>query len=541
MMKKLKIFGFALGIIFRLVVLILLSLIMINQIRSYLVDSHFNEFARQHPSTVVPSLVMIGCLLCFSAAAFLVHLVLSGFQIAALGEHAPAWITRILTIGRWNFFKEQFRQRVSPAQRTVLSLAAWGMFIFSFVTVLSVEQTFENKETFFLNYSSRAALLTNAAANDPDEPVCSLRFYSEDNNVRKYYRDVYTIAKELKASGAKVIVADVPTVSSVPGMFPLGLGDVSALYAKIDSLGVVVWTQRMPPWAYLYYARNQHLRFDQPGWRNVYPAISAQKDVSDEMPYPDFAPLVRWQPFVRADRFTFPEFCPDVALAVARKYFDIPDTCALSTDGNSVRMGNVRIPVSSSGIAYSDNVAFNINNVRQAPVTASRGVVIEDGFESHPDSLRYNARIIGSGVYPISPSGKIIRDTVTDLSHYRGYFAGKAVVINWMSGNTERELYAKISEANVISSVLRQSFYTKVESLTYVLMMLAIVVIALLSAFCRVQWTVYGTLLIIIGTTAFADWIFSSYRVLFDPLYPIVAAVISGIIFSLVKIAREAR
>ena len=461
----------------------------------------------------------------------LYQIILSGLYLLILGKRPSPSIVTFLKNGISKSMHDVYQRRLSSSQRNIISLGSWSLFIFLFVCMLASLQLFEKRETFFLAIGPVRHLyqkelpwkLSGQEGYDKylaEEPVRYFEFMSADNNSRQYLQDLYKIAKDLKDAGAKAVVADVPT-----GLH--GSNSLRELYSKIDSLKIVVWGGEWASGTVKYFPQNVSTRLDKLDYQNVYSLETGWSKPSSN--FQEWT-IVRWHPLMKHSTGSRWLTQIDVAVLVAKRYFNMADTSILSSNGNAVVVNDLNIPVTSAGTAYSDNA----NRLFHFSVSASRGVGGPEGFEFNPDSLRYNAQVeIAKGVSVTSQ-----KDTVKTLTNYKYYFTGKVVVINWMY-STPTDFFAKLPLANVISNVLRNRFYAKHEALTYLLSIITILSIAISSARYRIRWVIYTSLFLAAGVFVFAVWVFLSFRVLFDPLYPLLAIILSVIIFSLLKMSRE--
>jgi hypothetical protein len=470
----------------------------------------------------------------------LYQIIVFGLYFASRGKRPSTAIVTFLNNGFGKTVKLLFRERLSRRQRTIFSLVSWSLFLYLIVSLLAAQELFKNNETIFLKngvvrrlYVNELPWVARSFADKryerylKEEPVRYFEFMSADNNSQKYLQNIYRIAKDLRDVGTKVVVADVPT----------GLEwspRVRALISRIDSLDIVVWGGE---WAnsdipYLIYPRNDSVSLDRSEYLNVYSVNSAKNNLPNPREYME-GKLFRWHPYMKPSLGSSAKDQIDVTVLVARKYFNLPDTAALRCTRDAVVIHDLIIPVTSSGEAYSDNSSRLFFPI---VISASSGVGGGSaGFEFDPDSLRYNAQVETSKGVSLTSE----KDTVKTLSPYREYFDGKVVVINWMY-SAPTNFFDKLPVATLISNVLGKRLYSKIESLTYILSILTIAIIALLSAFSRSRYIVLASLLLAAGVYIFAAWIFLAHRILFDPLYPICAVGLSLVVFSLLKMAREA-
>lgn len=487
---------------------------------------------------------------------------LSGLYVLTLTNNPSPWIATFLDHGIIGTVKRIFVKRFSMRQRKWLLLGGWGILIYLFIMFLEVTRVFDKKETFFLIFRWEEGTLFNQIYGRywmqggydlylKDEPVRYFFLSSVDNNNSKYINDIYTIAKDLKSAGAKAVVADAPgwpySTPQQP-LIPLGLfpdDSSTAVLRNIASLDIVVWVNRSALQPNARYARDPVVRLHTPrsdragGVSNRDVVYSDERDGSSPFmaPFMGFMglmaqPIVRWHPITNYRYEPSPyKYNIDVAIAAAQKYFNIPDTCVLVNDGHALHLQDLTIPLSSDGTAFSD---IHLSLPPQ-PVSATRGYARWGRHEDNPDRVWYH-----EWLEPVSGFQNCLdADTMQNLIKYKNFFAGKVVVVEWLNTVGSSEGLSKVATANIISSVLRNTVYKKIDSITTMLVIFSILFLALFSAFFRIRWTLCVAVLLIAAIIRFAIWIFFSFRMIFDPAYPIVAAVLAFTIFSLIKITLE--
>ena len=446
--------------------------------------------------------------------------------------------------------KGMYRQYLSVTQRKWFLLGAWGVIIILFVSYLDFVQVFAKRETFFLQFRSFAAMQRKESYEKylvergydkylEDEPVRYFILSSVDNNNFKYINDIYTIARDLKEAGAKVVVADAPGWAI--GYLGLWAGDTSAtMMRKISALDIVVWATRSPKMPNAHYARDVDIRLheshtarDASGPTRDF-VNSAEHNGTPPIEALITQPIVRWHPIMKHQMPFGPTlYNVDVAIVVAQRYFDIPDTCTLTNDGKALHLRELTIPISSDGTAFSDN---SIRPVYQPqPVSATRGLSRSPMGDKDQDRVWYHEPQLPGKM----PQVSLDADTLKDLLKFKKYYAGKVVVVEWLNNGPTSDIFSKVTTANVISSLLRNTVYKKIGTLNAVLMIISIALLALFSAKVKIRWSVLGSLLLIAGIIMFAGWLFFAFRIIFDPVYPILSVVLAFFIFSLVKIAFE--
>lgn len=481
---------------------------------------NYNELA------IVVSILLltVGCLFAFY------QLIVFALYILSLNRSPDHPINRFIELGLFRTLYSFYYKKYSDTQRFRITVVMCGVFLFLFVSVLTYLRLFDKQEAFFLDINflrdmhRKPILLKYRDENGyekylRDEPVRYFNFMTEDNNTGKYLRDLFKIAKDLKDAGAKAVVADRPT-----GFFAWD----NNMFSKIDSLNTVVWGDLSPSWSMKYYSQKEFTRLDRFNSKVVY---SVEDNHSKPMFFMRFETITRWYPVMTVANISQQQMHSDVALWVAKKYFGMPDSVAPIVGDGFVSMGDLRVPVSSSGEAFCDNV---LSMYRIFYISASRGVGGGEGFDYHPDHLRYNVQVeVSKNQFTTSP-----KDTVKNLKQFRDYFSGTVVVINWMN-NTGSDLFGKVPVAGVISSVLKNNMYAKRDTITHICSLLVIILLGIISLKLRTLWQFYSSIILFFGIFLFSIWMFFSNKILFDPLYPLFTVFLSATVFSLLKLSHE--
>ncbi|MEW6062695.1 MAG: hypothetical protein AB1600_12220, partial [Bacteroidota bacterium] len=271
------------------------------------------------PVTLVTTLLLVtGCCIVFY------QFVQLALYIISLGKPANHLSHRFVNDGLFTASYRLYNERVSEMKQRYISLVVCGLLIFSFVYGISALRLFSNKETIFLTMPYFWDLHNRSVFGQysgpegykrylQDEPVRYFNFMTEDNNTDKYLRDLYTIARDLKDAGAKVVVADRPT-----GFYA---GD-KAMFKKIDSLGIVVWGEQSPHWSVKYYSKKEFTPLER---FETHVGYSVENDPSKPVL---FQRILRWYPFRKIAMSTRYQTESDIALWVAKKYFNMPDSVA---------------------------------------------------------------------------------------------------------------------------------------------------------------------------------------------------------------------
>jgi hypothetical protein len=488
------------------------------------------------------SIIISTVLLFIGGMVGLYQIILFGIYVLSLNKTSSPWVNRLLENGIVKIVFSRLFIKLSASQRKWISLIWWSAFVFGFILILSTYQIFESTEPLFLRsdyikqlYSQRVLGKYDGEAGYQrylaDEPVRYFILQTEDNNLVKYLNDVYKIAKDFKDVGAKVVVAEMPAVMTFP------IPDPNKLLSKIKELNIVVWVNQ-PPHGRFRGMIKSYAPLGNLDQRRSYNVFSVERDPTAYVYEVDKQPINSWHPCMLVV-YRMEHLQPvrtlqiDGAIDVAKKYFDIPDTCNMILKNESVTIGNMVIPISSTGAAYSNNVS---KLFYRFPITASQGFNEAEKSEKASDSVLYHL-VEKTGSYFSTST----RDTVSNITDFKNYYNGKVILINWMNNNGEFDVSANVQAANVISSVLRNDHFYMNDWLTYFLTLISIIGIAVTSMVTRVKWIFLGSILGMGCVSLLSIWLLFASKTLFTPTYPIIAIGISAILFSLLKIIRESK
>jgi hypothetical protein len=440
------------------------------------------------------------------------------FFIAASGSHPTALVLRFHREGIIATVRYYLTMHMSERGRALLLYFTWGGVVVLFVSILFYLNVFKGKEEFFLSVPLFAQSYEKTLPQDA--PVVRFALFTEDNNLREYLENALKISKDLRSAGAKTVVFKLP--NGIPAT-PKMMDRAYTLLRQIQSLGYVVAESTPDD------RPNKHRTYFADTTRTVFSSDQIDADPENYLNNNiiHWIPLIEWP----LGKRKYHEI--DASILVARKYFDIPDSTRVERIGDEVVIGKLRIPVTPEGRAYSDNYGMRIPF---AQVSANRSIFRGPEDHSDEDSVHY-----WEDVYSPTAMYKSPDDVIPNLERFKNTFTNKVVVVDWINASEQR--YNPVNGtyiSSVIAAVLQQRFYTRNLFIWSGLLIVSVFLTGVSVVRMRVHWSIIATIVLIAGVTAISIWSFISYRNIIEVLYLYVAICFAFVLFSLVKLAREA-
>lgn len=448
-------------------------------------------------------------------ALFLIyHLVQSViFILIQRPDPSPA-LVRFHSLGASGLVKQYYITQLSSVFKKKIWFVVWGAFIFSFVLLSYYSEIYSGYEDVFLR-NGRVEMIYKDTFRDyfvadgksSNAHIEVVGFFTEDNNPIRYISDMITIARDVHEAGAKVVVVDLPG-----RIFPITQKRLQALDSLLNIL---------QSFQYVAFA-GDYWFYQNPIANNNLSPYTVKKIEPYSLYHP--SDLIRYYPYRNRT---------DIALAAARKYFGIADSVRPVNKDGEIILGSIRIPVNRSGVAFSDNV-FVLNGLN-IHYSAFRG--FDETDHGTDDGVRYTEDPASIGMHI---QGN--KTPVMDLKNAKEVFDGKVVLIAW---NYSQHHFTKPmftqSVASSIVNIIENKHYSHSGTITIGLIIFAVILIGAVSfRYGNIVTFFTGTVLsiTIIGTGAAA---FLSSHMIIEILYPLTAAVLSMIIFSLLKISFNTR
>ena len=487
--------------IIRLIVVALLIIVLAPVYASFSGMIYAHRQAAIYPVTVSQIIV----------ALFLIyHLVQCVIFILIQRTDPSPTLVRFHSLGVSGLVKQYYITQLSSVFKKKIWFVVWGACIFSFVLLSYFSEIYSGYEDVFLKnrriemkYMDAFTDYLVSDAKNSNTHVEVIGFFTEDNNPITYASDMITIAQDVHEAGAKVVVVDLPG-----RIFPITQKRLKALDSLLNIL------QSLP-----------YVTFAGDYWFYQNPIASnnlSQYTVKKIEPYSLYhrSDLVRYYPYKNRT---------DIALAVARKYFGIADSVSPMSRHGEIVLGSIRIPVNRSGVAFTDNTC--VLKGLSMHYSAFRG--FDESEHGTDERVLYTEDAASIGMHIQEK-----KSPTEDLKNAMEAFDGKVVLIAWnYSQNHFTKPMFTQSVASSIVNIIENKHYTHSGTITIGLIIFAVILIGAVSfRYGSVATFLTGTLLSLsiigAGVTAFLNM-----HMIIEILYPFTAAVLSMIIFPLLKIS----
>jgi hypothetical protein len=393
------------------------------------------------------------------------------------------------------------RRRSFQGARLSTLFSLWGIIIIGIVALLAASGKLDESELLFLSQNHRW---------EGADSLSTMRiffFSTTDNNPVRYLRDIHTIAGDLKSSGARLVVARIPSYFYRVPESNLVILD------SIKALGIVVQYDLWPEW---YWGMLNYPPLSPSGQelaRDYAPEVGSSLRST-----PYLAKVYRWYPCV-AYGSSVP--CIDVALPASARFLGYPDSLRPSCEIGRVVYGPFTVPVTSDGEAISPNLDL----ARFDPLLVSA-----EHYQDH-DTLQFISSL---------DNGKEIRYSNSFPQEYAPEVRDKIIFIAWgvfsdygYPSGTAR------AYATIIESLLHNQVIRKYELSPLLLACAVVLLSALLSI--KVRPAVAVPLILAGGAILYtvSIWLLTTHLVLLNAVYPAVAALLSAVVFPLVRLSHE--
>lgn len=391
---------------------------------------------------------------------------------------------------------EVYRRKAFQGLRLSALFLLWSLVIFGIVAGIAWIGALDNFELRFLR--SPDSFRNQDTLNN----VRVLTLVTEDNNPTKYLRNLAQIVDLLRKAGARLVVATQPW---------MWRGQTSTLIDSLRQADILILCEQSPGFGKDEYVTTSSAEETQryAGWR-VLLSVNVPHALS-----PVLGNYFRWYPFVSTGSF----FKMDASLAVAAHILGFPDSVKPVAAEGRVFFGNLTVPVSPNGEALS------VRTARIDRLFLSFGAI----REGDADTMSF-FHFVDARMGPMIPG------------ECEPEIRGKIVVISWYS-DPDRFRYASahddIALASIIESLLQGKVFAQYGRFS---LLLTAVVIGLSALLCyRIQLRMSVSLVLALGIALFVAgvWIMPAHFVLLNIAYPTVAAILSAVIFPLVRLSHE--
>ncbi len=416
------------------------------------------------------------CVLVMSHQALLA---LAGF-LNSRGSTSP--LVRALDLGglRGTFWAI-FRRRLAPRLRLLLLMLSWGIFLFGLIVILAWGRVLEDTELRLLN------ALSPGEQTHASSVVRILGLWTRDNNASSFYRSAAKVVREIRRAGAKQVLIEQPAYvepAVVAACFP-------------DSL--------VREFVIFYRSSPSPLTGSLPGL-NPHPDFWANRDIISE-----YRKVPEKRPVVLGFRPVPSWYSQQLHVGLAalwRTRGGRDDTRPEFRDG-FIQYGDVRPRVDQDGVAW----------VRVRPSWFPYSRTICDALTAE-DSVLYTDRLGHSA--PVFPEeGKEeIRDRI--------------ILLEWVDngGTLSREQSRNaIPLATIIDALQRQRIVRNVEYWHYAVSALVLLLAALLALGQHGRYAAGAMIIVAVVLAAASVWLFAAQMTVVSFLYPVLAALLGGLVF----------
>ena len=387
----------------------------------------------------------------------------------------------------------------------VLRYFIGSMLIFAISMILlsfRVLRPIEMKSTSFTFARSYQSYLKSSKEND--SPVLLLPIY-EPMAQEMFLRVAKDIVHHLKRAGAKVVI--LPLKESVR-LSPSVVKSVQEI--NRDSIAIFGVPASTAP------DNTQYRPDDRSHWwvrRPLFPRTDVPWGVITDAPR-DFSRLIPFVPTGYRD-FDSGKPVPDIGVLALKRFFDFSDDAELPTTSSLLQVGAYTLPIAHDGLCYTK---FQVSNKRWNELGASYAV--------GADSLQY----FSTTVYGW---------TKTAIDSAWQAHKGKIVIIGW-NGLSGAQIFPREWEyAQIINSVFTRTFVRVHNEWNVLLITTLVILLSVLSYTIRNGLILFISLILAAGAFAMSVWLFDAHDILFEPVYVMVAIVLSGCILPIVKISGE--
>jgi hypothetical protein len=207
-----------------------------------------------------------------------------------------------------------------------------------------------------------------------------------------------------------------------------------------------------------------------------------------------------------------------VATIALKRYFALPDGEELPVSRSRLLVGPLGIQLGQDGVSY---VRLGYKLRRQSELSVILNIAT--------DSLEY---------YPAWEESR--KGTITPEEAWINH-KGTIVMIDWVGVRPYQYVYYGGTYLQMFGSVFNGSFLTVHNEWNVLLITTLVVLLSVFSYTFRNSLTVFVSIALAVAAVLISGWLFTSYDVLFEPIYIIVPIVLCGFVLPLVKISGEKR
>ncbi len=348
-----------------------------------------------------------------------------------------------------------------------------------------------------------------AERSSPEEQASIiLSFSTPDGNFGEYLSCVRHVAVDLERAGAKVIVCAVPDTS-----FPTDRKPGVAAIAQVKNVLLYDGRRYAPPQRAVIPAREKKI--------DRMPIVTSAWNLD----HPWGEVIQAWYPYASYSTSGFGtnerETRMDASVAAVGRFLGLADDVRPTRQGSSLIYGGIVMPVTGSGLAYSQNRWCTPSDLTAIATAQDDGSIAMQYYH-----------------YPEWEATDEIP------ARYASQFSGKIVLLDWLHdepfGFKYEQFYASTrSMQSGIESMVHRSLLLSVEWLTIALIIVCILTSIFAMTMLPIRW---GAVLVLVsGIAVFAAGLYAlhEYHVILRTGYPLIAAITCAVVLPYIRLIHE--
>jgi hypothetical protein len=349
------------------------------------------------------------------------------------------------------------------------------------------------------------------SVKETEIPYRILPIFGSQLTHEQYLETVQRVVHRLKLAGAKVVIVPIPDLFQPSPKANKVLQEIIA--DSIVVFGAPIAFNSVLPWERdlriedknSWWVRHPFFNHVKAPWGVMSPSVKGD------------SPLIRFVPVgVRENETGTP--VSDVATIALKRYFALPDGEELPVSRSRLLVGPLGIQLGQDGVSY---VRLGYKLRRQSELSVILNIAT--------DSLEY---------YPAWEESR--KGTITPEEAWINH-KGTIVMIDWVGVRPYQYVYYGGTYLQMFGSVFNGSFLTVHNEWNVLLITTLVVLLSVFSYTFRNSLTVFVSIALAVAAVLISGWLFTSYDVLFEPIYIIVPIVLCGFVLPLVKISGEKR
>lgn len=429
--------------------------------------------------------------------------------------HLRRWLPGFIDV----FYREEFKLKVElmllRAQqqmrqlgiRVTLSCAA----IFVLILMFAGTQTINDRQISARLFGVARQIFGGHQVKQPETPVVTFRFSTEDNNQQRYLEGCLKIVRELKRADAKAVLLNYPRIRM------WRMEKEEKFLQQLDNTGIVVFGSQLG-FRFLRADSTTHIAFSTSAFTLPRQEVEGSQGLIRIKPGGSKAQsyALSVSPNAKpADMSLLDNYeALDVTLDLLRKYHSYPNDLTVRRSGNEIVFGDYRIPVTKDGWMYfwGGSPIWTYMHAYQTSESDSLTVML-------PGTHR--------------PASSV---------DYENMFKGKIVLLDWSYGGGEwlAQYYLLSSYTAVLTQMLRKEFVTVYDSGYIWLSIVCLTLAGLVSVRFRPMLSILLMLALGLCTVALGTYL-TWQNIYIDIFYPLLSVALAMLVLPGIAIAKERR